>query len=276
MMYFRAVRYASAVALLITVLSAPLSTAQAEPTNDFRFSLSGAYLYGPIRGNIQVPLGGEPGTTSSHRPTLSELGIDHASIWDVNGESDWRRERFYLGAQFIQPSGSDTLDEMLISHGVTFPAGSHVSSDVGLNWYRVGYGHEFDIGEGRTLRITPKIGAAILDFDYKLDSGGLSAKRSYIKAGPQFGAEVEWQPGKLPFSLDLDLMLSDNFGTSLAAISSESLLVKYRFFEHGSLSTSAMIGVAFEQIRYEDDQTVSNRVHVDLGPLFVVGLQVKF
>ena len=263
-------------AVLLTIALPALAFGQDRDNRDFSFSLGGAYLYGPIHGNLQTPLGGEPGTTSSHRPSLGEVGIDHASVWDVNGEFRWRSERFYLGAQFIQPSGSDTLDETLVTHGVTFPAGSHVSSDVGLNWYRAGYGHEFDFGDEHQLRLTPKIGVAILDFDYKLDSDGSKASRSYIKAGPQIGAEVEWQPWNIPLTFNLDVMLSDNFGTSLAAISSESLVAKYRFFERGSFSSAALIGIAFEQMRYEDNQTVSNRVHVDLGPMLVVGLEFRF
>ncbi len=266
-----------AIFLALVLLVNHSTLAQDANDRSTSFSLGGAYLYGPIKGNIQTPLGGEPGTTSSHRPTLKEIGIDRTSAWDVNGEFRWRAERFYLGAQFIQPSGSDTLDEPLISHGVTFPAGAHVSSDIGLNWYRAGYGHEFDFGDNNQLHLTPKIGAAILDFNYKLDSDGLSAKRSYIKAGPQLGAEFEWQPStRIPLSLDLDVMLSDDFGTSVAAISTESLVAKYRFFERQSFSSSAMIGVAFEQMRYEDNQSVSNRVHVDLGPMLLIGIDLRF
>src|SRR4051794_38362309 len=177
----------SVVALLVLVIAPCCFAQDSSARDDFRFSIGGSYLYGPIRGSVQTPSGGEPGTTSSHRPTFGEMGIDRASIFDVAGQFRWRAERFYLGAQFIQPSGSDTLDESLVSHGTTFPAGSHVNSDVGLNWYRFGYGHEFDFGDDRSWRITPLIGGAVLDFDYRLDSGALTAKRSYIKFGPQLG-----------------------------------------------------------------------------------------
>src|SRR5690348_6400664 len=92
------------IAFVMVVVSITCaSMAQETSDRNYSFSLGGAYLYGPIRGNIQTPLGGEPGTTSSHRPTLKEIGIDDTSVWDVNGEFRWRNERFYLGAQFIKP-----------------------------------------------------------------------------------------------------------------------------------------------------------------------------
>src|SRR2546426_5913447 len=56
--------------------------APAEGANKFHFSLEGMWLYGPVSGHMQTPSGGQPGTTSSKRPTLSEMGIDTASGFD--------------------------------------------------------------------------------------------------------------------------------------------------------------------------------------------------
>ena len=35
-------------------------------------------------------------------------------------------------------------------------------------------------------------------------------------------------------------------------------------------------GVGFEQIYYEDNQTVSNHVSTNLGPMWIIGLSLQF
>src|SRR4051812_772820 len=125
-----------AAALLLPITAAQGQQPPAPPdwnSRDVRFSIDAAYLYGPADGYLQVPSGGEPGTSSKHRPKLNEIGIDDANIVDVVGRFGWHDEELYLGAQIIRLSGDDTLDESLTSHAVTFPAGSHVSSDVTLD-----------------------------------------------------------------------------------------------------------------------------------------------
>jgi hypothetical protein len=243
---------------------------------DVRFSLEASYLYGPVDGYVQVPAGGEPGTSSNHRPKLNEIGINDANVADVVGRFGWHNEELYLGAQFIRLSGDDTLDESLTSHAVTFPAGSHVSSDVQLDWYRFGYRHRFSFFDDRSLRLYPSIGGVILNFDYSLDGpGSLSAKRSYIKANVQLGLSAEWQPGGGPFSIGVDLLGSPPF-SSLPFIGYEDVVAKYRLFQTHGVEGTVFVGVAFEQIYFHDDQTVENRINVDFGPMLIAGLSVHF
>jgi hypothetical protein len=267
-----------AAALLLAAGSARGDQAQSQDWNsgDVRFSIDAAYLYGPADGYLQVPSGGEPGTSSKHRPKLNEIGIDDANIADIVGRFGWHNEELYLGAQIIRLSGDDTLDESLTSHAATFPAGSRVSSDVTLDWYRFGYRHRFSFLEDRSLRLYPSIGGAVLNFDYTLDSpGSESAKRSYVKANVQLGLAVEWQPNRGPFSVGVDLLGSPPF-SSLPFIGYEDIVAKYRFIDTRHFDGSVFAGVAFEQIDFHDDQTVSNRINVDFGPMIIVGLGMRF
>jgi hypothetical protein len=65
---------------LLLVLSAPAAMLRVQ--DGFHADAGGAFLYGPIYGRVQTPRGGEPGTTSSGRPSLGELGIDNAGEGD--------------------------------------------------------------------------------------------------------------------------------------------------------------------------------------------------
>jgi len=266
-----------APALLLPIASAPGQQPPPQYWNsrDVRFSIDAAYLYGPVDGYLQVPSGGEPGTSSKHRPKLNEIGIDDANIADVVGRFGWHNEELYLGAQIIRLSGNDTLDESLTSHAVTFPAGSHVSSDVTLDWYRFGYRHRFDVPQF-DLTLWPSIGVGVLDFSYHLSGGGQSASRDYIKPTPLFGLESEWRPGGGPLSFDLKLLGSLPITPPLPEMFIEELTAKYRFIHNRGIDLSAYIGGAFEQIRYEDHQSMPNRIHADFGPMLVVGLEWQF
>src|SRR6476646_6749457 len=111
------VRWTCIGAALIALLAAQLAIAQDAKADegDWRFSIEGSYRYGSVDGYVQTPTGGDPGTSSAKRPSLSEIGIDNASIYDAQGIVAFRNEEFYLGGQYIHMSGSDTLHENLIS-----------------------------------------------------------------------------------------------------------------------------------------------------------------
>ncbi|CAN5563007.1 hypothetical protein BH10PLA1_BH10PLA1_18350 [soil metagenome] len=116
-------------AILLTSRVAALSAATVRadaPT----FAVDGFYLYGDAGGFVQTPAGGETGSTSSHRPKLRELGIDNVCLFDFKASADFDSNELFLGGQIGCFSGSHTLSSTRISHGTTFPAGTHVSSDL--------------------------------------------------------------------------------------------------------------------------------------------------
>ena len=56
----------------------------AEEDKGYRITFESLYQYGNIRGFLQTPAGGAPGSSSPKRPTFKELGID--SIGVVKGK----------------------------------------------------------------------------------------------------------------------------------------------------------------------------------------------
>src|SRR4051794_40893579 len=151
----RGMRNRIALVALVTLLGSAVAHADDRP---FHFSLEWQVRYGQLDGYVQIPSGGQPGTTSSHRPTFGELGINNTGVYDFAASFDWGRDGFYVGAEFMRPSGDTTLDDTLVSHGVTFAAGTPVSSKVQLDWYRAGYQHHFDFAnpdDPWSLTLTP-------------------------------------------------------------------------------------------------------------------------
>jgi hypothetical protein len=262
---------------MVLLLAACVVHAQelVQPVSDWRFSLQGAYLYGSVDGYVQTPLGGERGTTTSKRPQLDDIGISETSVYDIAGVAAYHREEIYAGAQIIQMSGSDTLSSPLISQGHSFPAGTHVSSDVDLTWYRVGYRHRFTLGKEGEWTLWPSVGAAIWDFHYRLSGGGAKADRSYLESNVQFGLEAEWRPGGGKFALDAAFLAAPPL-SSWPEIYTEQFLASYQFFEHNGSDLSVFGGLMWEQQYYADNESMPNKVKADFGPMLVVGLRLRF
>jgi hypothetical protein len=232
-----------------------------------------------VHGFAQTPSGGNPGTTSPRRPKFREIGIDNAQIVDASVTFGFQNHEIYVGGQFVGLSGDDTLDETLISQGRTFPAGAAVSSDVRLDWYRVGYRYRWVLDRGPTerpvLTLYPSVGGALFTFDYKLNADAARASRSYSKGLPQLGLQLDWRPGGGPFSVSAAILGFPQLD-NIPAIVTERLLARYEFLRRGGASLEGFAGVGFEQFRYEDSQRVPNRIEADLGPLLIVGISAGF
>jgi hypothetical protein len=68
----------------LIILLATTAHAQSEPAESegpLRLTVDGEWWYGRITGFAQTPSGGNPGTTSSRRPTFGEVGIHDTNVY---------------------------------------------------------------------------------------------------------------------------------------------------------------------------------------------------
>ena len=262
---------------IIAFFLCSLAWAQDQGEMGFHFSVDGQFRYGNISGFVQIPRGGGVGTTSNERPKFDELGINQAAIGVPSLTLGWNNHNLYGGASIIRLSGSNTLSNTLISNGTTFPAGTSVSSDVQLDWYRFGYEYRLTdkYSQASTLSFYPAIGAALFNFDYNLKGiSSLSAARSFAKAAPQLGLTSEWNPeGR--FSLSGEVFSSLAFST-LPLLLSVDLTGGYQLWgsaDHGGI---AYLGIGYDLLDEEDNQKVPNHIRASIGPEVVVGLKARF
>ena len=251
-----------------------------ESAGKFHLTMNGMWMYGPVSGHLQTPSGGRPGTSSKDRPSLGEIGINTASIYDAEIMPSFGDHGMYFGGQWIGLSGERNLEQSLVSQGNTFLLGSRVKSDVQLDWYRIGYRYRIQRGDEAGLElpnteIYSRLGAAILDFHYQLDGPGAGdVDRAYIKAAPQMGVEMEWHATK-KFSLAGELTSTLPF-SSMPWIVTAQLEGKYKFIEKGSLGISGLLGAGYEKISFHDHQDLSNDINADFGPMLMLGLEMRF
>jgi hypothetical protein len=248
-------------------------------SGELTWTIRGTYLYGQADGFVQVPSGGNQGTTSHDRPTLSEIGIDDASIYDAVATGSQGPHEVFVGGQWLRMSGSDTLNEDLTSQAQDFSAGSSVQSDLRLDWYRAGYRYRFSWHDradpNRTvLSLAPSIGIDVLDFDFKLHGpGGTDVSRSYVKGGGQVGLEARfWLSDR--WSIVAEGMASMPIPDTPFIVTGQ-LVGRYEVFDTPGYGLAAFAGVAYEHIGYHDNQDESNHINIDLGPLLVLGLELR-
>jgi hypothetical protein len=262
-----------AAALSILVASLARADDVGAPPSAFEFGVRASGFYGPASGFIQVPLGGNPGTTSPRRPTLSELGIHDVALYEVTGLVRWGHFEAFGGYSGLEFDGSGSLSQSLVSHGVSFAAGSPFKSSTQLNVGNLGGGWKFDFDEHR-LTLFPKIDVAILDFSYSLDSPPQRAARAYRTTAVRLGGEGSYDLGH-GFGLELDGVMSLPI-PHMAQLASVTGRVVYHLFPDAPVHSALFLGCGGRWINFEDSQTVPNHIHFQAGPLLTGGFSVSF
>jgi hypothetical protein len=276
----RAKNIKSGIYGLFTVLALLYASAGAQELprvqEPSRFEAGAALLYGSINGSLQTPNGGKLITSDNDRPTLDELGIEHATMTDFWMNVRRPDDGLYFGGRLIRLDGSSTLETDLLTRGETLPAGSPVESDVKLDWYRFGYGRRYLWRcEDKTIEFFPSIGVALFTFEYQLSSPvAIPIDRGYAKGGVQIGLGVT-----APLTERLSLVGQAFLPIALSNapnILSLQLAGKYQFLNRKDLSLSGLLGVGYDRIYYVDNQLLPNEIRVDVGPMLVAGLEATF
>ncbi len=248
---------------------------EVEREKGFHLNFDASGSYGQIRGYAQTPLGGAPFSTSDRRPKFDELGIDMMTMVNLSLSAGMDSHYLYGSAHLVNLNGKNTLDEELIFHGRGYPAGTRVRSDVKLNWYEIGYQYNIYFGKKpMNLRMAPTVAFALWDFSVELESSNGKDGRSYMKGTPRLGLDFEWFPAKR-FSVSGKAIGSLPFN-NLPNIYTVGLVGKYNLVEISRLKVLLLMGVEYNWIDFKDNQTVPNHVKANMGPLGLIGAEIKF
>lgn len=173
----------------------------------------------------------------------------------------------------IRASGSATLGETLVSHGVTSQAGTPVRSDLRLNSGALGVGWRFEFRELR-LSVTPKLDAALFDFSYRLNSATGTASRAYNDSAVRLGAEASW---KLADAFAIELEGASSLPIShMVQLANMMGRVAWRLPLPGPVRVNGFLGTGIRWIDFEDTQPVPNHTKIRSGALLDFGFSIAY
>ncbi len=248
----------------------------AKEDKGYEITFESLYQYGNIRGFLQTPAGGTPGSSSAERPTFKELGID--SIGTVTGKLSFINADYniYLGMNYISISDSALLSRDLISRTMLFAAGSRVNSDLELSFYSLGCQFRNLINiPSDSFSIDPIAEIALFDFGYRLAGvGGPEVSRYYSKVGGRLGLALNWDISEKLFVSAQALAPIPISNTPY--IWSVDLMGKYLLYSKDDLRLFFNMGLIYEIIDYEDNQELPNHIRAEMGPMATMGLAIHF
>lgn len=266
-----------------------IATFAALSVSGYAFSVSAPksyevqYLYsgGRMNGYVQIPKGGQFGTTSEERPTFDELNINHVYYPELELTAKWDRFSVTLHEKYQYAKGkTDNLKQDLISHDIKIPQGSSMRTKHRYAYYGMRLNYDYQINP--RLVMTPSIGVSMLDFSYKFsakDKNGVSIanddKRSFHAAMATLGVEANYlvnDKTNLIFTMNSKIP-----GGRIREYFDTSLLVSYNLYKKDNKELNVLGGIGYESLEFKDSQKdMQNHMKHSISPTYRVGLEYKF
>lgn len=255
----------------LLLLLLPTTLLAATDNNSAQISLTAWINYASINnGYMQIPIGGTPGTSSIDRPTFGELGINNTTNYNFEIAADWRNWGLYGIYNYNHPSRSAVLAQSLTTHGVTIPAATAINTDTKFDLYRIGLKYTFNLLNDR-WQIYPLVEAAILNFNYEIQSAPATTSRRFNQATPRLGVG-----GKYFFTPTFywDFELASSIGISNLSIQTGNTHLGYTIFANKSQNANLFTGITYTRINFQDSQTMPNHINYAAWPGAEIGLRV--
>ncbi len=242
-------------------------------TQQDQFSIWGNYVFGPINGFEQIPSGGREVSTTQEKPTFSQLGIRQHGLWE-GGAHVWIKKCLQIStsAQLLKMRSDTVLNEPLISHDIDFPAGSHLSTVSDYDIYHLDFGSFWQASN--KIRLNGLAGAALLHFNYQINSGSLSTSRHFNHISPEVIIESIYliQP-----RIDWRLHASSTV-PSISDFSEQDVNSEIRYYPaiHRFPHVALMVKTGCLFINFKDKQSTPNHMKVNFGPYIGIGVVMNF
>jgi hypothetical protein len=250
----------------------PVCVGAADAGGRLRVTAALEMRVGNPRGHIQIPKGGQPGTTSPGRPTFEEVGVDTAWAPALDVTLALRRHRLHVGAVYWLLHGEETLRQALTSHEDFYPAGTAVESSSAVGESYLSYGYAFDLS--RAVTVTPALGVYGHRIAYEIAGGGNTSTRDFSAYSPMFETEVLWRPGgRMHVTAHLRLVLDDVLGLeSPTNVVDAQVRWHWDLWSRGSLH----LATGVTSISHHDEQPVPNEILLEVLPWFGFGGELRF
>lgn len=256
------------------LLSASAYSFNFNPQLPKSYSVKYFHNFGTIDGYVQIPKGGQFGTTSEKRPEFDELGIDNISYPELSFTAKWDKFSVYYALNHKTFKGNSTLKKDLITHNTQLYAGEKINTKHKYVFHRFGLGYDLSLANNFTL--TPKFEISLFDFSYQFSTNaGKNSQRRFRAGTVRVGGAAKYDFNK-DFSLTFDLMTHiphDSIRSSLET----SLIASYNVYRQGSTEVNVLAGLSYDMFKYRDTQRdMQNFMYSKTKPIYKIGLELKF
>ncbi|AYZ73147.1 hypothetical protein EGX98_03240 [Fusobacterium necrophorum] len=235
---------------------------------------------GKMDGFVQIPKGGQYGTTSKERPTFEELGVNYVYYPEITFTTKWDKFSMSLHGKYETFKGKAHVKEDLISHNVFIPKDSSLRTKHKYAYY--GWNLHYDVITTEKWKLTPAFGINVFDFSYEFSAvnkeGDAIANKDTRKfhAGiPTIGFKTNYQlmeKTKIIFSFMSNIPMK-----SVKQYLDMSLLVSYNLYQNNERELNLIGGIGYEKWKFRDSQKeMQNYMKHSIAPIYKVGLEYKF
>lgn len=238
------------------------------------YKIRSFYNYGKIDGFVQIPKGGQNGTTSIQRPTFKEIGIKHIGFYELNFKTEWKKLVIYTEIKNKTFKGKGKLKNELITHNKKIPANSYIQTNHSYNSYNLGLG--YNIYDNLNLRFTPIIEFSATQFKYKYEA--TSSNDTKIASTRKFGygqINIGFN-SSYKFTENYSLEFNTKYGIKYKGVKSYlnlELINNYKITEN----LNFLIGLEYQDYHYRDRQKEKqNFMKHKVSPNYKIGLEFKF
>jgi hypothetical protein len=191
----------------------PLSGSPGEPARgeDPGSGLSawarGEYWSVKSTGQLVITRGSRPGTGGVGR-IGEDFGLERQGVPAAELGASLGDHRLRLSYLDLHLRGTEELDQDLVFHGETYPAGAEVRAELDLP--RLSLGYDYDVWDTPWTSTRVGVVGHLYWVGARLASGALDERRGYSRAIPALTASVEARSGAFHAALDGSLGYSDS------------------------------------------------------------------
>ena len=233
-----------------------------------------------IEGFVQIPKGGQFGTTSLKRPTFNEMGIDEINFPELQTQINWEKLSIYGDIKYSTFKGEATLKEDLITHSKIIPKNSSFKTKHKYIDYTLGI--KYNLYSFKFTKFKPLFEYSIRDFSYKYKADILN-QNNKISGKRSFG----W--GQANIGMDIINQLTDKYciettfkygvaNSKVREFYTLDIINKYNIYTDAvkDYQLTFLFGIGYKKLEFKDKQKDrQNYIVQKVKPNLIFGLEYK-
>lgn len=266
--------------LALSALSVSAYAWEWNPSLPKSYTVQYQHSIGKIDGFVQIPKGGQYGTTSSRRPSFHELDVNYIHFPELKLAANWDKFSLSLDAKYESFKGKGKLNQDLISHDIYLPKNTSIKTKHKYAYYGINAAYDFPVSN--QLVLSPSLGIKLFDFSYRFSAtdelGNSLAQndtRAFHSVMTTLGLKADYQ-----FSDKLHLIWKGETNIPYGSVKQyydTSLMLSYNVYKNNSQELNLLGGLAYERLQFRDSQkNMQNFMQHNIAPIYKVGFEFKF